>query len=60
MTSLTWTVRRATAGDFTRWRELYAEQAAFFRVQQPDTDAQRVWEPDAYTPVRSTIRLRAP
>lgn len=38
-----WLVRPPRDEDYGRWRELYAGYAAFYGVEQPDENADRVW-----------------
>ncbi len=43
MSTNTWTVRRVAREDEPRWRELYAGYAEFYKVDQSDEMASRVW-----------------
>jgi ribosomal protein S18 acetylase RimI-like enzyme len=38
-----WSIRPVSRDDERRWRELYAGYAAFYRVEQTDEMASRVW-----------------
>jgi GNAT superfamily N-acetyltransferase len=40
----TWSVRSIGAEDERRWRELYAGYAAFYKIEQTEAMATRVWE----------------